>query len=205
MDNSSITSLPNQLSVLRIILSPLFVFCLISGDAVMKQLSLIIFFIAALTDWYDGEIARRRGSITKIGKFLDPLADKILTSSAFIAFAALHLMPWWMVIVIVVRDIGITLLRSLAESKHRPIVTTRAAQTKTFVQMTALYYVLLLFILKDVVWIKSFASDIIAVILHSSVVYILMLAVTLLTIYTGIQYIFHNRKIIHEIIKTRPT
>lgn len=205
MNDSKFSTLPNQLSLLRIILSPIFIFCLISDDALARQISLIIFFIAALTDWYDGEIARRYGKISAMGKFLDPLADKVLTSAAFIAFAFLQLMPWWMVIVIVVRDIGITILRSIAESKNRPIITTKLAQTKTFVQMSALYYVLLLYILKDVAWIKSVVASAFPVLLDETFIYILMLTVTLLTIYTGIEYIMYNRKILYDISKSRST
>lgn len=202
MIDQILSSLPNQLSLLRILLSPLFLICLVSDDPVTRQLSLLIFFIAAITDWYDGEIARRRGTITSVGKFLDPLADKILTSAAFIAFASLNLMPVWMVAVIVVRDIAITLLRSMAENRNQPIITTKLAQTKTFIQMSALYYVLLLYIAKDIGWVRRYSGDLAVLLLHPTILYILMLIVTLLTIYTGAQYLLDNRKIIHALVKT---
>ena len=194
-----LNTLPNQLSLLRILLSPVFVFFLISDDPIMRQISLVIFFIAAITDWYDGEIARKSGLISRFGKFLDPLADKVLTSAAFIAYAYLGLMPWWMVAVIVIRDIFITVLRSIAESKNKPIITTKLAQTKTFVQMSALYYILLLYILKDVDWVKEIGYETIMTFLHPSLVYVMMLIFTILTLYTGIEYIIWNWKILYGI------
>ncbi len=188
------TTLANKLSLFRILLSPVFFLMIISEEPLMRQLSVVVFFIAAITDWYDGEIARRSNTVTNLGKFLDPLADKFLTSAAFIAFAVLDLVPWWMVIVIVFRDLLITVLRSIAESRSIHIVTSKAAQTKTFIQMTVLYYLLLLVVGQDVQWINALAGDLIVMLLHPTVTYILMLAVTVLTVYTGVQYLIENRR-----------
>ncbi|OYV87919.1 MAG: CDP-diacylglycerol--glycerol-3-phosphate 3-phosphatidyltransferase, partial [Ignavibacteriae bacterium 37-53-5] len=96
-------TLPNQLTILRILLTPIFVALFISERLILKQVSVLVFAIAALTDWYDGWVARKLGKVTRWGIFLDPLADKVLTSAAFIAFAWLGLVQWWMVWVIVVR------------------------------------------------------------------------------------------------------
>jgi CDP-diacylglycerol--glycerol-3-phosphate 3-phosphatidyltransferase len=131
-----------------------------------------------------------------MGKFLDPLADKFLTSAAFIAFAVLELVPWWMVIVIVFRDLIITVLRSLAESRNAHIITSKAAQTKTFIQMTVLYYLLLLVVGQDVLWIRELLGGTIDALLHPTVTYVLMLAVTLLTVTTGVQYVIDNRRFV---------
>src|SRR5512135_1440944 len=116
---------PNQLTFLRILLTPLFVFLLFSVDPVSRQLSLIVFFIAMLTDWYDGWVARRWGYVTRWGTFLDPLADKVVTSAALIAFIYLDLVPPWTVWLIVGRDILITFLRSYSEFKGKPFDTSR--------------------------------------------------------------------------------
>ncbi len=110
-------TLPNQLTVLRIILSPVFLFFFLSDIIWMKQVSVAIYIVAALSDWYDGWLARKFNYITSWGKFWDPLADKILTSTAFIGFAVVDLIPWWMVIIIVGRDVIITLLRVFADMK----------------------------------------------------------------------------------------
>ena len=90
-------SLPNQLTILRILLTPVFVFLLFFDSMATRIGSMVIFTIAALTDWYDGYAARKTGGITMWGQFLDPLADKILVSSGFICFSILGYIPVWMV------------------------------------------------------------------------------------------------------------
>ena len=109
--------LPNQLTVLRIILTPFFLFFFLSENPLFKQISIGIFIIAALTDWYDGWLARKFNYITNWGKFWDPLADKILTSTAFIGFVILGVLQLWMVIIILLRDFIITILRAYADYK----------------------------------------------------------------------------------------
>ena len=87
--------LPNQLTILRIVLTPVFLYLFISDDLLMKQISLVVFLVAALSDWYDGWLARKFNYITEWGKFMDPLADKILTSAAFIGFSLVGLLWSW--------------------------------------------------------------------------------------------------------------
>jgi CDP-diacylglycerol--glycerol-3-phosphate 3-phosphatidyltransferase len=198
------STLANRLSLLRILLSPVFFFLFISSVPQLRHFSLLVFFIAALTDWYDGVLARRFNAVTNAGKFLDPLADKFLTSAAFLAFAALGLVAWWMVWAIVVRDVLITLLRSLGEARGASIVTSKTAQTKTFVQMVALYYVLLLVVSRDVRWVQaSFGTDIFTTLLHPVLLYWLMLAVTVLTLFTGLQYLYDNRSFLATLFAAR--
>ena len=196
IENAMFSTLANTLSVMRIALSPVFLVLFVSEDALLRQLSLAVFFIAALTDWYDGEIARRSGTVTNMGKFLDPLADKFLTSAAFLAFALLGAVPWWMVIVVIVRDMVITVLRSLAEHRGAHIVTSKSAQWKTFIQMTVLYYLLLLTVGRDVAWVRGLLGGTLDALLAPAVVNALRLAVTLLTVYTGAQHIVENRSFI---------
>ncbi len=193
------STLANKLSLLRMILAPVFFVMVISDDPMVRLLALPVFLIAAITDWYDGEIARRSGTVTNAGKFLDPLADKFLTSAAFLGFAVLGYVEWWMVIVIVFRDLLITVLRSIAEIRNMHIATSKAAQWKTFIQMVVLYYLLLLIVLRDVVWIHELFGDLIGVLLHPTVVYILMIIVTLMTIVTGVQYLYSNRKMLSAV------
>src|SRR5262245_56406482 len=138
-------SIPNSLTVLRIVLTPVFVILLLSDSPALKTASLIVYIVAALTDWYDGWIARKYGYITRWGKFLDPLADKILSSSALFSFVTLHLVDAWMVWVIVIRDFVITGLRVSAEWNNQPIVTSRTAQAKTFGEFVVIYYILILY------------------------------------------------------------
>ena len=198
------STLPNRLSLLRILLSPVFFVCFVSSVPQVRHLSLLVFLVAAITDWYDGMLARKHNTVTKTGKFLDPLADKCLTSAAFLAFAALHLVAWWMVWAIVVRDIMITLLRSLGEARGASIVTTKTAQTKTFVQLVALYYVLLLVVSRDVRWVQSlFGTAIFVTLLNPELLYWLMLAVTILTLFTGIQYLYDNSSFLGTLFSPR--
>ena len=95
---------PNQLTVLRIILTPVFYFLFRTGDPLLVHISMGVYIVAAFTDWYDGWLARKFNYITEWGKFLDPLADKILNSAAFFAFVYLDMLELWMVIIIVIRD-----------------------------------------------------------------------------------------------------
>ncbi|MDT8325690.1 MAG: CDP-alcohol phosphatidyltransferase family protein [Bacteroidota bacterium] len=195
------STLANRLSVLRMLLSPVFFYFLVSEYWLYNQLSLAVFLAAAVTDWYDGEIARRSGTVTTMGTFLDPLADKFLTSAAFLAFAFLDYVPWWMVGVIVVRDLLITVLRSLAQSRGMHIATSKTAQTKTFIQMAVLYYLLLLIVGSDVDWVRTAAGGVLTTLLHPTVTYALMLAVTLITLYTGVQYLVNNRRFIAQLLR----
>lgn len=188
-------TLPNQLTVLRILLTPLFVILFISDHLLFKQLSVAVYAVAALTDWYDGWVARKLGKVTRWGNFLDPLADKILTSSAFLAFAWMGLVRWWMVWAIVVRDISITLLRSFAEFRGNSLHTNFTAKVKTFTQMVFIYGVLIAIVLKS----SSFRlSGLVDAFLSKDVLYYSMFVVTVLTLGTGLQYIIDNFKMIQS-------
>ncbi|MCB0726673.1 MAG: CDP-diacylglycerol--glycerol-3-phosphate 3-phosphatidyltransferase [Ignavibacteria bacterium] len=186
-------SFPNQLSLLRIILSPVFLFLFLSENLLYKKISLFVFFVAVFTDWYDGWHARKFGEISKVGIFLDPLADKILTSSAFIGFFILGIMPLWMVILIVFRDIVITMLRSMQEYKGKTMKTSFIAKTKTFIQMTYIFLIVILVCLLSFN-ISPEYSSLISNFLVSETNYLLMLIVTLITVATGVSYFFEKDK-----------
>ena len=94
-------NIPNILSLIRIILTPLFIILLFADFKMAKVFSLLVFAIAAITDAYDGHLARKYNQITPEGKFLDPLADKILVLSAFISFAFINIIDFWMVGIII--------------------------------------------------------------------------------------------------------
>ncbi|PIU44636.1 MAG: CDP-diacylglycerol--glycerol-3-phosphate 3-phosphatidyltransferase [Ignavibacteriales bacterium CG07_land_8_20_14_0_80_59_12] len=182
----------NQLTVLRIILTPVFVVLFLSESPTSRACAVIVFFAAAITDWYDGWVARTWGYQSRWGRFLDPLADKILSSAAFIAFMSVGLLPVWMVWIIVVRDISITLLRSYMEFQNKPITTTRGAKAKTFAQFTLIYYLLVLFGLRQFPVITSRIGGVINVLLSPTLIYIAMLLVTAATLWTGIAYLIDN-------------
>jgi CDP-diacylglycerol---glycerol-3-phosphate 3-phosphatidyltransferase len=192
-------SLPNSLTVIRIVLTPVFLLLLFSPDPGLKQLSLLVFFIAAITDWYDGWVARKFGGSSRTGKFLDPLADKILTLGTLFGFVYLNLIDAWMVWVIVVRDVVITSLRTFAEMKDQPIVTSKTAQAKTFGEFIVIYYILLLYVAGTVPAIREQFGSLIETLMNHQVLFGMMLVVTLSTIGTGIMYLIDNRKFLRDL------
>ncbi len=177
---------PNILSLFRILLSPVFLILFLREDNFSKDISFLIFFVAVLTDWYDGWYARKYKRVSKLGVFLDPLADKILTSFAFTLFYVLGIMPFWMLAIIIFRDIAITLLRSYDEYKGHSLKTSFIAKIKTFIQMTYIFFVLFLLLISSH---YHNLYDRINSFLYSSVYnYILLLIVTFLTFISGILY-----------------
>ena len=194
-------TLPNQLTILRIILTPVFLFFFLSDLIWMKQVSVAIYIVAALTDWYDGWLARKFNYITSWGKFWDPLADKILTSAAFIGFAIVDLLPWWMVIIIVGRDVIITLLRAFSDMKNYNFTTSYYAKWKTLLQMIFLYYLLILYVAQYTPEINSIYGNIISVMLNEQLIFLAALIITLITFHSGLLYIIRNWQIILKLFK----
>lgn len=191
--------LPNQLTVLRIILTPIFLFLFLYENQVLKEISLIIFLAAALTDWYDGWLARKFNYITSWGKFWDPLADKMLTSSAFLGFAMVGLISNWMVSVIIFRDILITLLRVYSDYRGFAFRTSVYAKIKTVLQMIFLYYLLIFFVLSKNDWVQSNYSNLTSLLLENNLLFFLSLFITAITLLTGLQYIFINKNLIKKL------
>lgn len=190
---------PNQLTLLRILLTPVFLAFLFSQDPILRQLSLVVFILALLTDWYDGWVARRWGYVTRWGTFLDPLADKIVTSAALIAFVILDLAPAWAVWLIVLRDIAITLLRSYSEWKGKAFDTSRFAKTKTFLQFVVIYYILLLHVARSSEYFRVNYGGAIDVLMEPTLLVILIILITVITVWTGVLYIIRNRSTIREL------
>src|SRR5512135_59693 len=183
-------NLPNQMTLLRIVLTPVFVVMLLSSSPLARQASLAVFIIAALTDWYDSWIARKMGYVSRWGKFLDPLADKILSSAALLTYVALGLVDAWMVWIVIGRDFLITGLRSLAEFRGKPIVTSRGAQAKTFGEFVVIYYILILYVGRSVPMVYDRFGPTIDTLMHPQVLFGMMLLVTLSTVGTGLAYLY---------------
>ncbi len=131
-------NLPNRLTLLRIALTPVFMFLLFMKTGAAHIASLAVFCLAAFTDWYDGYAARKYNAVSQWGKFLDPLADKILVLSAFLCFWMLGLVPLWMLIVMTVRDALITAMRCYSILRDAPMITRQYARVKTFGQYAVL-------------------------------------------------------------------
>lgn len=192
-------TLPNQLTILRIILTPVFLFLFLSSDPFYIQISLAIFFIAALTDWYDGWLARKYNYISDWGKFWDPLADKILTSTAFLGFVFVGLLPLWMVILIIVRDLVVTLLRVYAESRGYNFVTSYYAKWKTLFQMVFLYYLLLLYVGLNTKEIFIGNENLFQFFANNDIIYVVMLVITIITVHSGVTYLMKNKHLIEKL------
>ena len=130
-------NLPNKLTILRVIMIPFFVFFLLSGvgGSASKWIALVIFAAASITDTLDGYIARRDNLITDFGKFMDPLADKLLVCSALICFVELDKLPAWMVIIIIAREFIISGFRLVAADNDIVIAASYWGKFKTVSQM----------------------------------------------------------------------
>ncbi|WP_350276932.1 CDP-diacylglycerol--glycerol-3-phosphate 3-phosphatidyltransferase [Kribbella sp. HUAS MG21] len=133
-------NLPNALTVLRLVLVPLFVWLLLrnGGDTTGDRLlATAAFVVAIVTDRFDGDIARRWNLVTNFGKIADPIADKALTGAAFIGLSYLGELPWWVTIVVLVREWGVTLLRFWV-IRHGVMPASRGGKLKTVLQAIAL-------------------------------------------------------------------
>ncbi len=142
--DSPLMNVPNKLTVSRFGLTLAFLAIFFSRGPLANTLGLVLFSAASLTDYFDGKIARRDKLITNFGILMDPLADKVLTCSAFIAFVDRGLMPGWMVVIIVARELAITGLRLLAASKQVVLAAEGYGKHKTISQIVAIVSILTL-------------------------------------------------------------
>ena len=190
--------IPNIITVFRIILVPFFIYFLMNDFINSKLYAAIIFGIASISDMLDGKIARKYGIVTRFGTFMDPLADKILVVSAFLAFVILGYIPLWMLLVIVSRDVIITLLRMLMEHNGITMVTSNIGKLKTVVQILAINLILFYMIT------LSYGIDEIVNLFDKfSIIYFFMIITTIFTLITGIDYFYKNQKSIKMIIFKR--
>lgn len=190
-------NLPNQLTVFRIILIPVFILLLsvphawqllrVTGVILPMNwlIAAIVFAVASLTDFLDGQIARRQHLVTNFGKFADPLADKLLVMTALIFLTGFHVVPAWMTAVIVIRELAVTGLRTLiVENNGQVLAAQMPGKIKTFSQMFAIFFLYL----KDV----PFAA------LGLPVGEILLWIAVIFTIYSGIDYFWQNRVVFSD-------
>ena len=174
---SQIWNLPNILTMFRIVLVPVFVWFMIadaSRQGPLRWLALLAFVVAMYTDQLDGQIARRRNLITNFGKIADPIADKLLTGAALVLLSALGELPWWITIVILVREWGITALRFVV-IRYGVMPASSGGKLKTVLQTIALFLYLLP--LRDTVP----ALPVVA--------FAVMLAAVAITVVTGVDYV----------------
>lgn len=166
-------NLPTSLTILRILIIPLFI--MKAGEN--PHVGAFFFFIASFTDFLDGYLARKFGQITKLGIILDPIADKLLVISALVILVDIARIPAWIAIVMILREFIITTLRFYALSKGIVIPAETAGKTKTVLQMIS---ILLLLISEEIYGVDLYDIGL-----------ILIYTATVLAIFSGIQYIFH--------------
>ena len=137
-------NLPNKLTIVRIIIVPFFVAVLMMPDIQHHYLwALLLFIIASVTDHFDGSIARKNNQITDFGKFMDPLADKVLVTSALVCFVSLNLVNVWFVILMIARDLMVNSIRLVAADSGKVIAANNWGKVKTVTQIVAVIAVLL--------------------------------------------------------------
>jgi CDP-diacylglycerol--glycerol-3-phosphate 3-phosphatidyltransferase len=181
----------------RIFLTAVFILFLIWWEKIWwtKLISLLIFSLAALSDFLDGLIAKRRNMITDFGKLMDPIADKILVLAAFAAFLQLQIINVWMFMVIISREILITSLRLFALNKGKVLSASKAGKHKTASQMVVIFFILVFVVFQEVmkrffVWNPNWDN------FFKWSIYLLMLFTVGVTLYSGLSYLWENRKII---------
>lgn len=192
---------PNRLTLARIILSPIFMVFFLMENVYCRILSLLIFTFAALTDLWDGYLARKYGIVTGFGKFMDPLADKILTSTAFISFVALGYVKAWMIMTIIIREFFITGLRSMAAYRGLVISPTLSAKFKTVLQMLSIVTILLYINMKTIFVSSGYNGDFFENKLIVEGFDWMILVTMVVTVLTGIDYLIKNASILKAVLK----
>jgi CDP-diacylglycerol--glycerol-3-phosphate 3-phosphatidyltransferase len=176
-------NLPNAITVVRILLAPVFIWMLLTDagqDGALRWAAAVLFIVAIATDWVDGAIARKHGLITDLGKLLDPIADKVLTGGALVALSILAELPWWVTILVLVREVGITVHRMIVATDH-VVAAAWMGKLKTVAQSVAISLALLPFdvLLGEwVFWVNG----------------VTMTIAVLLTVASGIDYVLTEMK-----------
>lgn len=177
-------NLPNKLTVFRICMVPLFVLFMYLPIPGKYLISLIIFAVAAVTDALDGNIARRYNLVTDFGKFMDPLADKLLVIAALICLIEVRLIPGWIVLIIVARELAVSIMRAIAAADGKVIAAGGSGKLKTIVQMVSIVFLL-------------FGAHIdSSTILTIGTVLIYIAAI--LTVYSGYEYFANNKSLFED-------
>lgn len=201
-------NLPNKLTLARILAVPLLMASLLSETLWGAYIALFVFIAAALTDYWDGKIARERNLETNFGRIMDPLADKLLMTTAFVSFVQLGFAPAWMVILIIGREFAITGLRVLAAVQGRVIAASTSGKHKTVSQIVAVLVILVVNILvaslrawappwEYALMSLGFWGEIILYIVYYAP-YAGMFVAAVLSLYSGLEYLAKNRELLRE-------
>lgn len=181
---------PNTLTLLRILLTAVFLILLFQIGAGYKYAATLVFMCAALTDYWDGRLARRYHLITPFGQLMDPIADKILVFGAFLAFVQLGVVPAWIVIVMLAREVLITGLRLVAANRGQVLPAQASGKHKTILQLISILAVLVLLILREVASCEPYVKP------GFLAVHVLLYVVLAWTLYSGAQFVAANRRVL---------
>lgn len=188
-------NLPNKLTVARIVLAPIFLLLLTIEFPFHNLIAGVVFGIAAFTDMLDGKIARKHGLITNLGKFLDPLADKMLTTAAFLGFLAAGHLDVWAVMLILTREFMVTSVRLLAAKDGNVIAASMAGKVKTVMQFIAIIYMIAA--LEVCSWQDTLLLGVLPDVFYSVLMIVgrvLVWVSVFFTIQSGIQYVWNGRQ-----------
>lgn len=187
--------IPNALTVLRILLTPIFIVLVLMPGFLSKLLAAFVFIIAVSTDYFDGYFARKHNFMSNFGKLMDPIADKCLLLAAFFIFTKLHLIAFWMFVLIFAREGVITLVRLWAMTKGKILPAEKAGKYKTVSQMVTVVFILLFLILKELPF--AFPGSGSLLVSSQHLIYILMWIAVSLTLVSGILYLWQNRTFVY--------
>lgn len=183
---------PNIVTLFRIACIPLMVVLLLSPSREAGFWAAAVFALASATDWLDGHLARRMGIVTVFGKFLDPIADKLIVTAALIMMLPFNRIPAWIVLVILSREIIITGLRSIASSEGIVIQASDLGKYKTIFQITAIIGLILHY---DYCWFFGIDHPLLVVSMHNAGMFFLWIALAL-TVWSGVDYLVKFIKVI---------
>lgn len=184
-------NLPNKLTVARIIATPIFMFAMITSFKGHYIVALVIFALASYTDYLDGKIARRDGLVTDFGKFLDPVADKMLTTAAYLGLLAANACPGitWIVFIVLFREFMITSLRLVAVQNGTVIAANMWGKAKTVCQMVSIIVTLAIAAFANIVPTSNTVAAIFMVIIT-----LLLWTSAVLTVISGVVYVVQNKE-----------
>jgi len=187
-------NLPNKLTITRIILTVIFLFFISQNGLVATIIAALTFILAALTDFYDGYIAKKYNLISDFGKLMDPIADKFLILAAFIAFVRMQIVADWMVILIFGREVLITSLRLFAISKGKVLAAEKGGKQKTVSQIVVILTVLAFTIFRECGINQPWSFKLEA--FWRCGIDVLMLITVALTLVSGLSYLWNNRRLV---------
>lgn len=190
-------NLANKLTLIRIVLVPVFLIFIAGKDIIpySSTIATAIFVLASITDKLDGYIARSRNQITNFGKFMDPLADKLLVTAALISLVELHIVPGWAAVIIIAREFAVSGLRSIAAAQGRVIAASWWGKIKTVIQIIAIILLLLKVNINDFEYLtKLVESNDMWKQFFNVVPSIMLMAAVIITLISGYEYFKHNKE-----------